>query len=792
MATSSTSSTSSGISVTGLGSGIDYDSIITKLKQVEEQKVTLLSNKITTYTSQLTAWQSFAGYLSSLQDASDALTADDAFNAYSTTLHSSSTSVDAEDVLSATATSSASTGSYDVVVKNTATAEKLGSNSYSSNTTALNVSGTILVNGNAVTVDATDTLKTLQTKINAVNSGDEPSGVTASILQESNNSYRLVLTSGDTGSGGISLQNGSSTDTLASLGFNGTGTVIKNSITGGAQSDGFSSSSTSVESLLGIASQDLSGTVTINGASVTLDLTKSLDGTDSILSDLKAAGISASIASKTEAVTTSTGDSLKTTYWLQIEGMSSWSDSNNVLQALGLVEGNRSDQTGVSSSVANTTDGSAPVTDATKITDMYGYLTRTDGDKITISGTTHDGTAVAATDLAITDTTTVGDLLNQVESLFGNVTASLTSDGKIQVVDNATGTSSLAVSLATTITGANAGTLDFGSFGTVGTVSKKVLQEGKDASFTVDGVSMSSATNKVTDAVTGVTLNLLKASPDTTITVDVATDNQTIEDNVNAMLKAYNQVISFVNEQMDYNTDSKKTGGVLFGDNVLKSIKNSLQEAMLAKVGSSTIKYMSDVGITIGSDNTLSLDSSIFKDALATSFNDVKNLFGNSVSSSDGTVQYAYSGSSTKSGTYTVNISQLYANGSSIAGTIDGKTGTGSGSILYLSDSSSGANGLGLTYSGSTAPSTVSVTFTRGLASVLASLTDMYTDSINGTVTTEESTLQNNIDKLNEKITSQEDLIDKKMTLLKTQFQNMDSAVTKLQSMQSYLSSYFG
>lgn len=777
----------SSVSVSGLGSGIDYESIIDKLQKVEQQKLTVMQDKITAYTNKLTAWNSFAGYLDSLQESAKALADNDAFNEYDTTLHSSSTSVDAEKVLTATGSSSASKGSYDIVINNTATAEKLGSNAYSSKTAALNVSGTILVNGNAVTIGATDTLQTLQTKVNAVNAGDNASGVTASILQESTNTYRLVLTSGQTGAAGISLQNGSANDTLAALGFNGEGTVIKNSITGGAKSDGFSSSSTSVESLLGIASQDLSGTVTINGTSVALDLTDSLDG---ILSNLKAAGLSASIASKTEAVTNDNGDSLKTTYWLQIEGMSSWTDSNNVLQALGIVEGNRSAQMGVTLSGANTTDGSTPITAETKITGIYGYLARTDGDKITISGTKHDGTAVAATDLAISDTTTVKDLLSQIESLFGNVTASVASDGKIQVVDNATGTSSLSVSLATTIAGTNTGTLDFGTSSNVGTVSKRVMQEGKDASFTVDGISMTSATNKVADAITGVTLNLLKASPDTTITVDVNTDDNAVADKVNAMLDAYNQVIDFVNEQMKYNQENQKTGGVLFGDNLLKSIKNSIQEAMLAKVGASSIKYMSDAGITINSDNTLSLDTNIFKQALATDFDGVKNLFGNSISSSDGTVQYVYSGQSTKAGTYNVTISQLYSAGtSSIAGTIDGKTATGNGSVLCLNDSSSGANDLGISYSGSTVPNTMSITFTRGLASVLANLTNMYTDSLNGSVTTETSSLQDNITKLNEKISNQEDLITQKVTLWRTQFQNMDAAVAQLQSLQSYLSS---
>ncbi len=766
-------------SVSGLGSGFDWQSVIDKVREVEEQKVTLLTNQQTTYSDKLTAWNTFSTKLSTLESAAYDLKNASAFKLFGTEL-SSSSSVDASSLLSATASSSASTGSYQVVVTNKAQAEKLGSASYSSQTDALNVSGTILVNGQAVEISETDTLQDVRKKINNLNTGTDATGVSASIVQDSTNSYRLVLTSSTTGAAGISLQNGSASDTLASLGFNGSGTVIKNSLTGGAASDAFSSSSTSVEALLGIESQDLSGTVTINGTSVDLDLTDSLD---TIKNKLTAAGISASVVSSTSDSTT--------TYRLNIEGMTSWTDQNNVLQALGLVEGQRNDSVGTTGSAANTTDGSTAITASTKIADIYGYLNQDPNDKIVISGTTHDGTTVGPIDFSLGSDTTVGDLLSQIESAFGDVTASVTSDGKIQVVDNATGTSQLTVSLQADLAGTNSGTLDFGTFGSVGTVHKYVLQQGEDAVFSVDGFQMTSSSNTVTNAISGVTLNLQGEDSGTTVTVNVDRDTQAVEDKVNAMISAYNDVITFVNEQMTYDTETGTTGGALFGDNTLKSIKSNLQSTMLTQVGTSSIKYMSDIGITIGSDNMLTLNTDTFESALETNFTDVVNLLADSGTSTDSSIQYSYNSRLTASGTYTVDISQLAGSGQSLTGTIDGYDVSGSGSTLTLSNSASKANGLVVSFTGSTVPASAQVTVSRGIASLLESVAYQVTDPVSGSVELQKTSIQKTIDDLDSKISDQETLIDQKMNLLQSQFIAMEDAVTKLQAMQSYLTSQF-
>ena len=769
-----------GISVSGLSSGFDWQTVVSQLRQVEAQKVTALQTKQNTAQSKLTAWQSLQSKLETLNTAATALKDTSSFELFAANLTSSNTSVDAKTILSASASSSAAQGTYQVVVNNLAKVEKLGSQSYTSKTTAIGVAGTILVNGHSVNLESTDTLADISSKINAVNSGDDPSGVVSSILQESANSYKLVLTSKTEGAAGISLLNGSGTDTLGTLGFNSSGTQIKNSIVGGAKSDTFTSESTSVESLLGNESQAMSGSLLINGKAVTIDLSDSLD---TIRDNLNAAGLSASVVSETKGT--------DTVYRLQIENLSSWADNTptdgvtdtNVLQALGLIEGKREDTVGVTSGVKNTTDGSTPITSTTKLSDIYGYGNVTAGDKITISGTGHDGTSVTSTDLNIDANTTVGDLLDSINSTFSNVTASITADGKIQVADNTTGSSSLAVNLQSTVAD---GTLDFGSFSSVGSIRKYVVQQGEDASFTIDGVAMTSSTNSVTTAVSGVTLSLAGEDPNTTVTVDVDSDADAIEKKVQSMLDAYNDVISYINAQMTYNSDTKTTGGVLFGDNSLKEVKNSLQSSILSKVGNSTIKYLTDVGITIGSDNKLTMDSDTFKSKLESSYSDVVKLFTDSGTGSSSSLQYAYSSRSTKSGTYNVDITQ---SGSTITGTIAGVAVSGSNNILTVDDSSSAANGLQIRYTGTGTLTGGTFTYSRGLASLLDNTLFSMTDSVNGSVTTVENSLQDSINSLDTQITDTNDLIDRKMSLLTTQFQNMEVALSSLQSQSSYLSS---
>jgi flagellar capping protein FliD len=84
----------------------------------------------------------------------------------------------------------------------------------------------------------------------------------------------------------------------------------------------------------------------------------------------------------------------------------------------------------------------------TKIKDLDAFSgTRDADDVIEITGTDHDGVAIAQVDLSITDNTTIGHLISEINDAFDGRAKAVFEDGKIILTDSASGTSSLSITL---------------------------------------------------------------------------------------------------------------------------------------------------------------------------------------------------------------------------------------------------------------------------------------------------------------------------------------------------------
>jgi len=654
--------------VAGLASGFDWRSMIDQLIAIEHRRVDLVEDKKSEYESRLSAWQSFNTKLLSLKTAVEGLKKPENFYLYTTSMSSDSTSVEASDILSATATSSASQASHTITVSSIATAQKLSSKSFSSLSEELGSSfeGDILINGIVINIEASDNIADIRDKINNANTGDNPSGVTASIVSYGTNDYRLILTSDNTGEEGISILNASSNDILGNLGFIETASnsyEVKNEITGGAQSDRFTSVNNTIKSLLGLNTSPSSTTLIIKDTdgvatnSISIDLANDdlYDIRDAINNNKGSANITASVVSETV--------NGSTYYRLQIDGINAtdpFSDDNNIFQTLGLIKGGVGDVVGVTGTEAMTTDGQV-IDTTTLLVDIDGYLEFTTGDKIDFSGYDTSGGSVTYT-FNIDTTTTVQDLLNAIEDQYGDVTAYITSEGKIQIVDNTTDTpssSSLQVTLTDTISN---GTLDFGLDGaTSATIRKRELVEGSNASLTIDGVNITSAENTIDDVIEGVTLNLIKADPDTTITLNVNRDIDGIVNKITEFVDKYNEVASYIYQQQSYDEQNESTGGVLFGDSTLSSVKADLTSAVVQQIWgvSSSFSILGQIGINLDNEGKLNIDSDTLRGYLETNFNDVKNLFVLNGTTSTGTLGYISCSRATQPGEYTVNITTV-------------------------------------------------------------------------------------------------------------------------------------
>lgn len=134
-------------------------------------------------------------------------------------------------------------------------------------------------------------------------------------------------------------------------------------------------------------------------------------------------------------------------------------------------------------------------------------------------------------------------------------------------------------------------------------------QPAADAVVKVDGFTYTSASNTVSGALNGVTLNLgaVTSSP---VTLTVAPDTTQVQPKLQALVDAYNGVLKVLNDQGGYNAASK-TAGPLMGDPALPSLTSQLRRALTDPVtGAVGTTTAADIGLSVDSHGVLSLDGS--------------------------------------------------------------------------------------------------------------------------------------------------------------------------------------
>lgn len=672
-------------SFSGLASGIQWRDMVDQIMALESsRKLTPVTDRKTTEQKRFDAWSSFSSLVATFRDASKALRDGSAFGAFKVDAAASPSTGRA--LVSASASGTATPGNYTVEVTDVARANKLSGNIVASASTALGLSGDFAVNGRVVTLAATDTLSQVRDKINALNVGSNASGVSASVLSTGASAQRLVLTSDAAGSSGIELVDGTS-GALASLGVVDGTTSLNLTSTGGTQTNKVTLSTAAIATMLGVSLPPPS-TITVNGQTITVDLT--VDSITSIAAKIQAAGGTADVVSETA--------NGKTGYRLVTGGVvgATTPDGQRTLEVLGFVKGGRSALSQVVQSETALGDATnAPAASGTLLTDLslgtagVGLLA---GDTFKVQGTRGDGSAVSLSfTVGAGDTVqTLLDKINDATSGFGagarKATASL-SGGRIVLTDATGGDSQLSLSL--TATHAAGGSVSLGRITTLTAGRARELVAGTDAKVTIDGVAVTRPTNTITDAISGVTLNLLQAEPGTTIDLTVARDGQSIRGSVDAVAKSYNALVKFMNDQ-------HVSGQPLANSAPLRAAMASITNTLLSPVVGATGDYTRPavVGLSLQKDGTLALDAATFDAAIAKSYADVARLFQTGGSATNSEVTYGFSTDKSKPGTYAVSITTA-ATTPSIGGA--GFSGTyvddATADTMTITDSTTGAVG---------------------------------------------------------------------------------------------------
>jgi flagellar hook-associated protein 2 len=146
------------------------------------------------------------------------------------------------------------------------------------------------------------------------------------------------------------------------------------------------------------------------------------------------------------------------------------------------------------------------------------------------------------------------------------------------------------------------------------------IETASNAEVIIDTVTVSSQTNSVTDALTGISLNLHSTDPGQSNELTVATDGEAIAEKIQSFVDAYNLLYGYMEDQ-------KLEGADLRGNSILRSVSNRINMIMTSALPGMDISMLYQVGVKQGEDNLLEFDSSTFNEMLAEDYNGVQNLF---------------------------------------------------------------------------------------------------------------------------------------------------------------------
>ncbi|MDZ3995143.1 flagellar filament capping protein FliD [Pseudomonas sp. Teo4] len=222
---------------------------------------------------------------------------------------------------------------------------------------------------------------------------------------------------------------------------------------------------------------------------------------------------------------------------------------------------------------------------------------------------------------------TLAGLRDAINAADAGVTATIVSDGsdspyRLVLTSNSTGTEAQMTVSYSSDDSSDLATSLFGYADGSGNMTETVAAQ--DAELTINGISITSQSNTVEEALQGVTLSLTATGSSQTLTIERDTD--TILDAITDFVDAYNDFVATVDDLTAYDADSE-TSGELLGDSTTRRISTELASDIYNSIGSGTFTYLSQLGIALESDGTLSIDEDTLESALEDNIDAVSEFF---------------------------------------------------------------------------------------------------------------------------------------------------------------------
>jgi flagellar hook-associated protein 2 len=312
-------------------------------------------------------------------------------------------------------------------------------------------------------------------------------------------------------------------------------------------------------------------------------------------------------------------------------------------------------------------------------------------------------------------------------------------------------------------------------------------QTAANASFSLNGLAITSGSNSIKGVVPGLTLTLAASGA---ATVTISQDVSALDTAANSLASALNDVLGTINKYASYSATSG--AGPLLGDVGVQILRGSLLSAITSPAGTGATQNtpynsLSSVGFNITSGGTVRLDDAKFQSAAQSNYGAVAALLGEAAVASNPAVSVRGTGSA-QAGTYAIDVTTNSAG--TILGTVNNQVASGTGGLLIVTGSGA-AQGLSLQISpGATGP-LGNVTVSQGLYASLTSLVTSALASGTGSVTGEIDSLNNTVTTLNQRIAALQQAAQQETLALTRQFGLAEATLSQLTTVSNFLSTYF-
>lgn len=181
----------------------------------------------------------------------------------------------------------------------------------------------------------------------------------------------------------------------------------------------------------------------------------------------------------------------------------------------------------------------------------------------------------------------------------------------------------------------------------------------QNAKFTIDGVTVSKASNSISDVLPNVTLELVKPT-ETPLTITVARDNAGLTNSVQSFVKGFNDLNKTLQDLSSFNAATKQ-GALLQGDSTVRLLQSQMRSILNTPISNTggSLTTLSQIGIVIQKDGSMTLDAGKLEKAVETNATEVARLFTTVGQTTDSMISYSSAAAGTDAGDYPVNITGL-------------------------------------------------------------------------------------------------------------------------------------